>query len=95
MDDLISRQWLMECFEEGWIKFDTEKDESKFIHLIRDIAPSIEPEIIHCKDCKHYVLHVLFGRQLGLCERLCDEFDSTTMLTEGEDFCSHAERRKQ
>ena len=44
MDDLISRQWLMECVDEGWIKFDTEKDENKFIHLVRDIAPSAEPE---------------------------------------------------
>jgi len=51
--DLISRQWLMECVNEGWIKFDTEKDENRFIHLVRDIAPSAQPEIIRCKDCKH------------------------------------------
>ena len=44
MDDLISRQWLMECVNEGWIKFDTEKDENRFIHLVRDIAPSAQPE---------------------------------------------------
>ena len=44
MNDLISRQWLMECVEEGWIKFDTEKDENRFIHLVRDIAPSAQPE---------------------------------------------------
>ena len=41
MEDLISRQWLMECVNEGWIKFDTEKDENRFIHLVRDIAPSV------------------------------------------------------
>ena len=40
--DLISRQWLMECVNEGWIKFDTEKDENRFVHLIRDIAPSAQ-----------------------------------------------------
>ena len=49
MDDLISRQWLMECFNEGWIKFDTEKDESRFIHLIRDIAPSAQ-QWIPCSE---------------------------------------------
>ena len=43
MSDLISRQWLMECVNEGWIKFDTEKDENRFIHLVRDIAPSARP----------------------------------------------------
>ena len=42
--DSISRQWLMECVNEGWIKFDTEKDENRFIHLVRDIAPSAQPE---------------------------------------------------
>ena len=46
MDDLISRQWLMECVNEGWIKFDSEKDKNKFIHLVRDTAPSAEPERI-------------------------------------------------
>ena len=44
MRDLISRQRLMECVNEGWIKFDTEKDENKFIHLVRDMAPSAQPE---------------------------------------------------
>ena len=44
MDDLISRQWLMECVEEGWIKFDTQEDENRFVHLIRDIAPSAQTE---------------------------------------------------
>lgn len=44
MNDLISRQWLMECVNEGWIKFDTEKDKNKFIHLVRDTAPSAQPE---------------------------------------------------
>lgn len=53
MNDSISRQWLMKCVEEGWIKFDTEQDENKFIHLIRDIAPSTQTEIIRCKDCKY------------------------------------------
>ena len=43
-DDAINRQWLMECVNEGWIKFDTEKDENRFIHLVRDIAPSVTIE---------------------------------------------------
>ena len=40
--DCISRQWLMECVDEGWIKFDTQEDENRFVHLIRDIAPSAQ-----------------------------------------------------
>lgn len=55
MSDLISRQWLMECVNEGWIKFDTEKDENIFIHLVRDIAPSTHPGCDEwCTDCKEY-----------------------------------------
>lgn len=45
MDDLISRKWLMECVNEGWIKFDTEKDKNTYVHLVRDIAPSAQPEL--------------------------------------------------
>lgn len=61
MSDTISRQWLMECVSEGLIKFDTERDENNFIHLIRDIAPPAEPEKgkwipkpdekFHCNKC--------------------------------------------
>lgn len=55
MSDLISRQWLMECVNEGWIKFDTEKDENIFIHLVRDIAPSAHGGCDEwCTDCKEY-----------------------------------------
>ena len=42
MNDTIGRQWLVECVEEGWIKFDTQEDENRFVHLIRDIAPSAQ-----------------------------------------------------
>ena len=49
MGDLISRKWLMECVEEGWIKFETEKDENKFIHLVRDTAPSAQ-QWIPCSE---------------------------------------------
>ena len=42
MDDYISRQWLMECV--NGIKFETEKDENIIIHLVRDIAPSVQTE---------------------------------------------------
>lgn len=39
MNDLISRHWLLDCVNESWVKFDTEKDKNTFIHLVRDIAP--------------------------------------------------------
>lgn len=42
--DAISRQWLLDCINEGWIKFDTDKDANRFIHLVRDIAPPAQPD---------------------------------------------------
>ncbi len=77
-NDVVSRQWLMECVNEGWIKFDTEKDENRFVHLVRDIAPSAQPEIIRCKDCKHYD-----GRPCGIVD----------WYNTADDFCSRAERK--
>ena len=55
MSDLISRKWLTQCVEDGSIKFDTEKDTNRYIHLVRDIAPSADAvEVVRCKDCYHY-----------------------------------------
>ena len=53
--DLISRKWLIECVEEGWIKFDTEKDKNIFIHLVRDTAPSVQPQKNDetCDSCRY------------------------------------------
>jgi hypothetical protein len=42
INDLISRKWLMEIFEN--YPFDTEKDKNRVIHVVRDTAPSVEPE---------------------------------------------------
>lgn len=83
-DDLISRKWLMECVEEGWIKFETEKDKNKFIHLVRDTAPSAH-QVIRCRDCKYW-------RELpNGCQGFCDIHSTYPTLT---DFCSWAFRRK-
>ena len=87
MKDLISRQWLVECMDEGWIKFDTEKDENRFIHLVRDIAPSAQPEIIRCKDCKH---HHKDNSETYYCGR--KDYGYGWGLN---DFCSRAERREE
>ena len=69
--DCISRQWLMECVNEGWIKFDTEKDENRFIHLVRDIAPSAQPERTDCTDCPEY------DNTTHSCPKYCDVIRKT------------------
>ena len=105
-DDLIRRKDAIKALEK-WKEAEarTIKDYGEVFVLGRTSAfadaiaamvfvPSAHQEIIRCKDCKHYVLHVLFGRSQGWCERLCDEFDkSLARGTEDDDFCSRAERR--
>ena len=61
MDDYISRQWLMECVNEGWIKFDTEKDTNTFIHLIRDMSQSVTPQTKYEDIAKAFQLSLAFG----------------------------------
>ena len=61
MDGLISKKWLLECVDEGWIEFNTEKDKNTYIHLVRDIAPSVPQKplkylgndriCIYCENC--------------------------------------------
>ena len=91
-DDLISRKWLMECVEEGWIKFDTEKDKNKFVHLVRDTASSAQPEIIRCKDCKH-VRKCRSEESANKFGQIYECASGVLVCPEPEDFCSHAERR--
>lgn len=74
MSDLISRQAAIEAFEKdimGGLNWD----------YILAHLPSAQPEIIRCKDCKHYLR--LYG---------CKHIDG--MVTAQEDgFCSYAERK--
>ena len=73
MDDLISRQDAIDAV----IKRDANCgiDSAEVLKSL----PSTQPEIIYCKDCKHYD-----GRPCGIVD-----FYNT-----GSDFCSRAERRQ-
>ena len=101
MNDPIERQDAINEAEQ-WIKIYSsgrggQRERDAIKHVISGIKklPSAQPEIIRCKDCKHYVLRALFGQSQGMCERLCKYDNSFSMLTEDDDFCSYAERRKQ
>ena len=97
MDDLVSRQAAIDavykCANIFINNLPVMVDKADAYKALAEL-PSAQPEIIRCKDCKHYVIHTLFGRSQGWCERLCDEFDKTLARgTEQDDFCSRAERR--
>ena len=98
-NDLIRRQDTLEalrmCYETERIDYTNGNEYINYEQAVHEVEQLsfAQPEIIYCKDCKHYALRSLFGRSYGLCERLCNE--SHSILTESNDFCSHAERRNQ
>lgn len=53
--------------------------------------PKAEPEIIRCKDCKHY--QFADNRAFGMPVKMCEWFGFEDV--DDDDFCSRAERRKQ
>lgn len=75
MSDLIDRQAAIDEAKH-YIEIGYDSD---IIHTLENL-PSAEPEIIRCKDCKHY--------DDGLCRRW-----KYSHVTSEDSFCSGAERR--
>ena len=96
MSDLIERQAAINTAQVMYERCDENIEDYRDLMVESlKVLPSAQPEIIRCKDCKHYVIHTFFGRSQGWCERLCDEFDkSLARGTEADDYCSRAERRE-
>ena len=61
------------------------EDEKQAIRMVKEI-PSAQPEIIRCKDCKHYyALNEVRGN--------CSEYNFIEKIP--IDFCSLAERKEE
>jgi hypothetical protein len=66
-----------------------------------DELPSVQPEVIHCKDCKHYRTTGAFGVPLHKEEYFCDA-DNYPKNDSGEEqrelpkwwFCAGARRKE-
>ena len=55
--------------------------------------PSAQPEIIRCKDCKHFERNIpCVGGQYDGCEEWLDNGNESCV--DENDFCSRAERRE-
>ena len=91
MHDLISRQWLMECINEGWIKFDTEKDANIYIHLVRDIAPSAQPEPL--TDEEQRIFLAAMKREEKICEAVNRNFIREPSKVDLMNICREIKRK--
>ena len=94
MSDLISRQDAIEVIEEMQMPimrsmFPEEqfvfKGMSEALSAIKDL-PSAQPEIVRCKDCKHYKAYEYTGKLA------CHYVIGGTVEKKPDDFCSRAER---
>ena len=86
MDDLISRKQAIDmCRKPRMRNADCSDFEMEIMML-----PSAQPEIVRCKDCKHY--QYADNRAFGFPVRRC-EWTGFEDVDE-DDFCSRAERRE-
>ena len=96
MDDLISRQMAIDAILGMFLNIAySEKNIawSMALDKIRQL-PTVEPEIIRCKDCRHFhydMPYVIQGISV-LGHEVCD-FWGDGCKTSENGFCSFAERR--
>ena len=89
--DLIDRQAAIDAIEDlpncdnG---YSGTYDKAYIIATLEEL-PSAQPEIIHCRDCKHY--QFADNRAFGMPVKMCEWFGFEDV--DDDDFCSRAERR--
>ena len=92
MSDLISRQTAIDTVRKCSVKEVTPAymliDKAEVITELV-MLPSAQPEIIRCKDCKHY--QFADNRAFGMPVKMCEWFGFEDV--DEDDFCSRAERR--
>ena len=98
MNDLISRQAAIDALNE--VVKDHSITDFDAIASILDLPPA-QPEIIRCKDCKHWIPYDwMFSevwRSISMDDYLEDEIGCAYCDRNmgANDFCSKAERREE
>ena len=103
MDDLISRQAAIDAFtDEIQITGRANAESVKaYVKLVIDRIkrlPSEQPEIIHCRDCKHQIKNFYEDKRRkdgGYYIYGCELSDDYSHVCLDDDFCSRAERREE
>ena len=98
MDELISRQAAIDAVSkacEEWRGIFA-RCEEKLLAL-----PPAQPDIVRCKDCKHWIPYDWMFREVWQSRNIADypedEIGCTVcdMSMKANDFCSRAERREE
>lgn len=91
-EDAVSRAEIIRLILERGLYCDTQADRETSAEIIRQL-PSVQPEIIHCRDCR-FAMKTYDGH-IKYCTYLRDNLDVTdSIYYGGDDFCSHAERKE-
>ena len=87
MDDLISRQAAIDALDKRFDSIPMEQT-TEILLLRKDLRnlPSVQPEIIRCKDCK-------WGAQDEVGRWFCRSLGCQIGNEDGSGFCADAERR--
>lgn len=106
MEQLISRQAAIDALKRK--QDDGKGDLSRFYNTIiqHDIEaimqlPSAEPQIIRCKDCKHWIPYDWMFSEMWQSKNIADYpeddigCDCSEMAMKANDFCSRAVRRTE
>lgn len=103
MDDLISRQAAIDAMHQysHFDDFDISViDEETAVIAIKEL-PSVQPDIIRCKDCKHQVKEWREDKRFkdnGYwvygCEVISDICGYWALFRQDNEFCSEAERKE-
>ena len=98
MDELISRQAAIKVVFKWFKKIGLNGDIC--LDSIRSL-PSAEPQIIRCKDCKHWIPYDWMFSEEWQSKNIADYpedeigCDCCDMAMKANDFCSRAERRTE
>lgn len=87
--DVISRQAAIDVTWEEPTYTDTLNVLTEVRDKIRAL-PSAQPEIIHCRECKHWKTDHPTANGYHCCHRIHNAFPMRE-----DDFCSRAERREE
>ena len=97
MSDLISRQAAIEAVMEC---YDNDELFEVYEEKLREL-PSAQPEIIRCKDCKHWIPYDWMFSEVWQSKNIADYPEDEIgcnlcdVAMKANDFCSRGERRTE
>ena len=103
--DCISRQSAIDAIDEYMVGKNCASDGTMMARLINELVikrlPPAEPQIIRCKDCKHWIPYDWMFSEIWQSKNIADYpeddigCDCCDMAMKANDFCSRAERRTE